>query len=124
LGSVPYTYNLENLASKYHDYQQLIQHWNDVLPGKIYTVEYEQLINKQENVTRELLEHCGLPWNDVCLEFQKNTRTVMTNSSIQVRQPLYTDSIHRWKVYKKYLGPLLDLSNEQSSNVTNTSKKL
>jgi tetratricopeptide (TPR) repeat protein len=112
LGSVPYTYNLTNLASKYRDYRRVIRHWNKVLPGKIYTVEYEQLVNKQAEVTRDLLEHCRLPWNDACLTYQKNTRTVLTSSSIQVRQPLYTDSIDRWKVYEKYLGPLLELTNE------------
>jgi hypothetical protein len=109
---VPYTYNLDNLASKYRDYQKVIRHWNKVLPGKVHTVEYEQLINRQEEVTRDLLECCGLSWDEACLEFQKSTRTVLTNSSVQVRQPLYTDSIDRWKRCEEYLGPLLELTND------------
>ncbi|MBT78061.1 MAG: sulfotransferase [Gammaproteobacteria bacterium] len=109
LNSIPYSYTLENLADKYRDYQRVIRHWEKVLPGRIYTAEYEQLINQQEDVTRDILGHCGLTWNDACLEFQKNARTVLTNSSIQVRQPLYTNSINRWKTREKYLGPLLEL---------------
>ena len=112
LSSVPYSYNLENLADKYCDYQRVIRHWHNVLPGKVHTVEYEKLVTNQEEVTRDLLEHCGLPWSDACLDFQKNTRTVLTNSSIQVRQALYTDSIDRWKRYEKHLGPLLELTND------------
>ena len=73
-------------------------------------MEYEHLISGQTEVTRELLKRCGLPWNDACLEFQSNSRTVATNSSIQVRQPLYTESVDRWKRYEEYLGPLLDLA--------------
>jgi len=111
LSSVPYSYNLHNLADKYRQYRRLIRHWDQVLPGKIHTIEYEQLVDRQEDVTRDLLEHCGLEWDDACLDFQKNTRTVLTNSSIQVRQPLYQTSVDRWKLCKEYLGPLLELTN-------------
>jgi len=112
LGSVPFTYDLDNLASKYRDYRRVIRHWARVLPGKVHTVEYERLIHNQEEVTRNLLEHCGLPWNDACLRFYETTRAVQTNSNVQVRQPLYKDSIDRWKIYKDYLGPLLNLTND------------
>jgi len=112
LSSLPFTYNLEHLASKYRSYQNFIRHWHTVLPGKIHTLEYEQLVNRQKAVTKELLEHCGLPWDDACLNFFRNTRTVQTSSNVQVRQPLYTDSIKRWKNDEEYLGPLLKLSND------------
>jgi tetratricopeptide (TPR) repeat protein len=112
LNSVPFTYNLENLASAYRNYRRVMQHWNTVLPGKIHTVEYEQLVYGQEKVTRDLLARCGLPWNDACLNFHENVRTVQTSSNIQVRQPLYADSIDRWKACDEYLGPLLELDND------------
>jgi len=112
LSSIPFTYSLENLASAYRNYRRVMQHWDAVLPGKIHTVEYEQLVNRQEEVTRDLLAHCGLPWNDACLNFHQNVRTVQTSSNMQVRQPLYADSIDRWRIYKKYLGPLLELTND------------
>ncbi|MDP6675694.1 MAG: sulfotransferase, partial [Gammaproteobacteria bacterium] len=99
-------------AHKYSEYRLMIRHWEKVLPGKIHTVEYENLINKQEDVTRNLLSHCELKWNEACLNFQRNTRTVLTSSSVQVRQPLYTDSIDHWKCHEKHLGPLLKLTND------------
>jgi len=110
--SVPYTYSLENLASRYRDYRRVMRHWGRVLPGRIHTVEYEQLVDRQEQVTRNLLQHCGLDWDDACLEFHSAPRTVQTNSNIQVRQPLYADSIARWKTRERYLGPLLELTND------------
>jgi len=58
-----------------------------------------------------LLAHCELPWNDACMSFHKNERSVHTHSNAQVRQKLYSDSIDRWKVYEDYLGPLLQLTN-------------
>ncbi len=112
LNSVPYSYHLENLATRYRDYRQVMRHWNKVLPGRIHTVNYEQLVGGQEAVTRALLNYCGLPWNDACLEFHRNARSVHTASNTQVRQPLYADAIDRWKKYAAHLGPLLDLTND------------
>jgi len=111
LDSLPYMYDLEHLASRYLDYQRMIAHWNEVLPGKIHTLKYEQLIENQKDVTRNLLEYCGLSWEKACLEFHKNSRTVHTHSNVQVRQKLYSDSVDRWKPYKEYLGPLMKLKN-------------
>ncbi|MGI9342157.1 MAG: tetratricopeptide repeat-containing sulfotransferase family protein [Gammaproteobacteria bacterium] len=112
LGSVPFAYDLDNLASKYRDYRRLIRHWHSVLPGKIHTVEYEQLVSRQEDTTRALLKYCGLSWDDACMDFYRNARPVMTNSNVQVRQPLYGDSIGRWEALAEYLGPLLELDND------------
>lgn len=112
LNSVPFSYSLENLASRYRDYRRLIRHWNSVLPGRIHTVDYERLIGEQEGVTRELLEFCGLPWNEACLDFHRNARVVHTASNMQVRRPLYADAVERWKKYAAHLGPLLDLTND------------
>lgn len=112
LGSLPFAYNLDKLASKYRDYRRLIRHWHSVLPGKIHTVEYEQLVNRQQDTTRALLKYCGLSWDDACMDFYRNARPVMTNSNVQVRQPLYRDSIGRWEALAEYLGPLLELSND------------
>lgn len=112
LSAVPYSYDLDNLAGIYRNYRALIRHWNAVLPGKIYNVAYEDLISDQEQITRQLLEHCGLDWNDACLNFHENQRSVMTNSSVQVRQKLYRDSVRRWTQVAEYLGPLTSLADE------------
>jgi len=112
LGSVPYAYSLENLASRYRDYRSIMRHWQQVLPGRVHTVGYEELVERQEAVTRELLDYCGLRWDDACLRFHESLRPVQTNSNVQVRQPMYRDSVDRWRKFETYLGPLLDLADD------------
>jgi len=64
-------------------------------------------VTDHENQARALLEYCNLPWDDACLNFHKNERNIRTASVTQVRQPLYTSSVERWRKYEKHLGPLL-----------------
>jgi hypothetical protein len=79
------------------------------MPGKLHAVEYETLIESQEQTTRDLLEACGLEWDPACLEFHKTRRPVATISASQVRQPMYRGSIGAWKPYEKMLQPLLEI---------------
>ena len=76
--------------------------------NQIFSLNYEQLINNQKEVTANLLEFCNLDWEDACLEFHKTDRTNKTASSVQVRQPLYTSSVKLWKNYKEQLSPLIN----------------
>jgi len=69
-------------------------------------VDYEDLVAEQEQVSRRLVEFCGLSWDARCLEFHRTERSVQTASIWQVRQPMYATSVDRWKHYEKYLGPL------------------
>lgn len=102
----PFSYNLEDLGHYYLAYHQLMQHWRDVLPGKILDIDYETLVDQQERTSRELLAFCGLTWEDACLEFQNNTAPAATASAAQVRQPVYRSSLQRWKDYAEELAPL------------------
>jgi hypothetical protein len=80
-----------------------------VLPGDAFhEVEYEDLVANTEQEARRLLDYCGLPWEDACLDFHKTERAVRTASVTQVRQPIYRSSVERWRRYEKYLGPLLE----------------
>jgi hypothetical protein len=81
-------------------------HWRDVLPGRFLDVPYEETVGDIEATARRVIAWCGLPWDPRCLDFQKNQRRVATLSIIQVRQPVYTSSVDRWRNYEKYLGPL------------------
>ena len=78
-----------------------------MLPGFIHEIQYEDIVDDQEVQTRGLLAHCGLEWNDACLKFFKTDRPVNTASAVQVRQPIYRDSVQSWKRYEKQLVPLL-----------------
>ena len=65
----PYAYNLKDLAHYHNLYENLMAHWRQVLPGRFYEVSYEQLTSNQEPESRQLIEYCGLDWQDACLDF-------------------------------------------------------
>ncbi len=104
-----YAYDLTDIGVRYRQYERLMQHWRQVLPLEICDVQYEELVANQASESRRLIDYCGLPWDDRCLEYYKNDRPVQTMSSWQVRQPIYTDSIRRWKHYEKHLDELKEM---------------
>jgi hypothetical protein len=98
-----FTYDLDNIFHYYQEYLQLMEHWNGVLPGYIHKVQHEDLLKQPEKIIRELLDFCNLGFEKQCLEFHKTKRLVKTASSEQVRQPLNTKGVGRWKPYQKHL---------------------
>ena len=101
-----FTYGLEEFARYYRQYDAHVRQFESVLPGRIYRVYYEQLIADPEREVRALLAHCGLEFEPQCLRFYENPRAVLTVSSEQVRQPLYTESLEHWRHYERHLEPL------------------
>ena len=84
-----------------------MDHWHRVLPaGTILDVRYEDMVADLEGQTRKLLAHCGLAWDERCLAFYETQRPVHTASATQVRQPIYTSSLARWRAYEEFLAPL------------------
>jgi hypothetical protein len=101
------SYDLHEQGRFYLDYHRLMQHWREVLPaGAFLDIQYEDLVTDNEDQARRLIDFCGLAWVDACLQSHKTKRTVRTASITQVRQPIYTRSMERWRRYEKYLGPL------------------
>lgn len=106
-GNVNYTYDLGELGRFYKRYQRLMEHWRRVLPeGAFIDVRYEDMVADTEAQARRLLDYCGLPWDDACLRFYEAKRLVKTASSRQVREPIYSRSVGRWRDYEPWLGPL------------------
>jgi hypothetical protein len=95
------------LADYYIGYQRLMNHWNRLYPGAIHEVAYESLIGAQEATTRELLEACGLPFDEACLRFETNSAATTTASAVQVRSPVYDSSVSLWRHHESALfaGP-------------------
>ena len=83
-----------------------MDHWDEVLPGKVHKVVYEDMVQNQEQETRKLLNYCNLPFEEQCLKFYETKRAVKTASSEQVRQPIYERSLQLWKHYEEYLDQL------------------
>jgi tetratricopeptide (TPR) repeat protein len=98
------------LVGYYRQYQRLMAHWRTVLPsGRMLEVDYETLTRRPENEIRRIIAFTGLEWNDACLRPQDSKRVVRTPSRWQVRQPIHTDSVDRWRRYESFLGPLAAL---------------
>jgi hypothetical protein len=83
-------------------------HWRTVLGDRLFEVHYADLVDDPETVSRRMIDHCGLEWDDLCLQFDRNKGAVKTASQWQVRQPIYKTSLQRWKHYEHYLSPLIE----------------
>lgn len=101
-----FTYDLQEIGRYYLSYIRLMDHWQKVLPDKVYLVEYEKMISNQEEETKKLLKFCDLSFQENCLKFYENKRAVKTASSEQVRQPIYKRGINYWKNFEESLVDL------------------
>jgi len=110
-----FAHNLRNLGLYYRGYRKLMAHWAEALPVSMLEVGYEDLIADQEGVSRRVIAHCDLEWDDRCLSFHETLRPVHTGSVWQVRQPLYKTAVKRWQHYEAFLGPLRAALEERLS---------
>ena len=101
-----FTYGVEDIARYYRTYLELMDHWDEVLPGRVLRVLHEEVIEDLDGSVRRLLDHCGLAFEPACLEFHKTERSVRTPSSEQVRRPIFRDGLDQWKSYEPWLRPL------------------
>jgi hypothetical protein len=107
-----YSFDLLDTGRYYVMFDRLMAHWKRVMPERILEIEYEAIVDDQEQTTRRLLEFCGLSWNEACLRFDQNEAPVSTASAVQVRQPLYRSALQRWKRYERQLAGLRSLLEE------------
>jgi tetratricopeptide (TPR) repeat protein len=101
-----FTYGLEEVGHYYRDYVRLMDHWDAMLPGKILRVRYEEVVADLDTQVRRLLEFCGLPFEEACLNFHETERAVRTASSEQVRQPIFKSGVDQWENFSPWLDPL------------------
>ena len=102
-----FTYGLQEIGHYYRGYVDLMNHWHDVLPeGRILKVQHEDVLDDTEGQVRRMLEYCGLPFEQACLDFHKTDRAVRTASSEQVRQPINRSGMEQWRPYEAHLEPL------------------
>jgi tetratricopeptide (TPR) repeat protein len=101
-----FAYGLEDIGHYYRTYVELMDHWDRVLPGRVLRVDHDDVLADLEGSVRRILDCCGLPFEEACLEFHKTERRVHTASSEQVRRPINRDGVDQWKPYSEWLGPL------------------
>ncbi|OYU37077.1 tetratricopeptide repeat-containing sulfotransferase family protein [Novosphingobium sp. PASSN1] len=108
-----FTYGIEDIARYYKTYVELMDHWDAVLPGRVLRVQHEDVVDDLEGSVRRILDYCGLPFEDACIEFHKTKRSVRTPSSEQVRQPIFRDGLDQWKKFEPWLAPLREALGPQ-----------
>ena len=101
-----FTYGLSEVGRYYRDYVDLMQHWDQVLPGRVLRVQYEEVVHDLESQVRRILEHCELPFEQACVDFHATERAVRTASSEQVRQPIFRGGLDQWENFEPFLSPL------------------
>ena len=101
-----FTYGIEDIARYYRTYIELMDHWEAVLPGRVLRIQHEDVVDNLESNVRRILDYCGLPFEDNCLEFHKTKRSVRTASSEQVRRPIFRDGLDQWRHFEPWLAPL------------------
>lgn len=106
-----FSYNLEDIGRYYQAYLKLMAHWDQVLPDFVLTVNHEDVVDDLEKQVRRILDFCGLPFEQSCIDFHKTKRTIKTPSSEQVRQPIYKSATEQWRYFEPYLGPLKKVLN-------------
>ncbi|HEX6259287.1 MAG TPA: sulfotransferase [Woeseiaceae bacterium] len=104
-----FTYDLIDIGEYFLEYERMMNHWHSVLPGKVITVQYEELVGDFDTQVQRLLAHCELPFEETCLRFYETERPVRTASSEQVRQPIHSRSIGFWKNYEDKLAELREV---------------
>jgi len=105
----PFSYDLVEIGEYYLQYQRLMDHWQEVLPGKVLDVHYEDVVADLEGQVSRILEYCKLDWEASCLRFHETNRSVKTASSEQVRQPIYSSSVNDWRHYESHLCTLIEV---------------
>jgi hypothetical protein len=110
--AVTWAHDLVALGKMYKVYLKLMSHWKSLLGDAILDVQYEELVTAPEDGVRRLLDYCGLPYDPRCMEFHKTERVAHTASSIQIKSPIYSSSVGRWKNYRQHLQPLIDILGE------------
>ena len=118
-----FTYNLGEIGRYYRDYVELMAHWDEVLPGRVLRVNYEDVVTDVETQVHRLLEYCDLPFEASCVEYHRTERAVRTASSEQVRQPIYTGAVEQWRHFEPWLGPLVKALGPELGGHANSPEK-
>ncbi|MFC4348064.1 sulfotransferase [Kordiimonas lipolytica] len=102
-----YTVQQEFIAHAIKQCEAYMAHWRRVAPGRILTVQYEELVQNPEEVTREIADFCGVEWTPACLSPEKLDVPTFTLSEQQVREPINAKGLGRWKDYEEFLQPMI-----------------
>lgn len=116
-GAYPYSYDLDELANYFVAYSQLMSHWEDVMPGVILKIRYEDLVTNSKSTIEDLLEHCNLSFEESCLNFYSDAEQATTASAVRLRHELRANSIGHWRNYSNQLQPVAEILRQGGVDV-------
>mmetsp|Transcript_8728 Transcript_8728/g.26119 ORF Transcript_8728/g.26119 Transcript_8728/m.26119 type:complete len:542 (-) Transcript_8728:206-1831(-) len=119
-GTLDYTSEFASLADLYHGYRDVMEHWDNVLPGRVTHIRYEDMVSDMDNVARKIIDAAGLDWDDGVLKFHEKKQAVNTLSTTQVRKGVYKHHLEAWKKYEEPLQPLVKLLGRRAKFHTKT----
>lgn len=105
--AIPWAFDQADIGYNIYQMERLWLHWRHVLPIRMLDVHYKDLVADLEGQARRMLDFLDLPWDPACLAFHQSKRQVVTASVWQVRRPIYTSSVGRWRNYRAHLGPMI-----------------
>mgnify|MGYP001795400100 CR=1 FL=1 len=108
-----FSYSLEDCGDYYRRYHQIMAHWDAALPDRVLRVQHEDVLVDLKAQVERLLQYCGLPFEEACLDFHRTKRAVKTPSSEQVRQPITEAGTKVWKRFEPHLDPLKDALGQE-----------
>jgi tetratricopeptide (TPR) repeat protein len=111
-GNLDYTSDFESLAQIYRNYRDIMDHWDEQLPGRVIHIRYEDIVHDMTGISKSLISLTGLDWDDSIFSFYATKYVTNTHSATQVKRPIYTDSIHSWRRYESHLEPLKTILGE------------
>src|SRR5205085_2259070 len=103
-----FSYSLDHIGRYYRDYVSMLERVDQMLPGRVHRVIYEELVDDPRATVSALLNSLGLPFDEACLNFHENPRSVRTPSSEQVRRPINREGVAHWQKFDRWIGPLKD----------------
>ena len=109
----PFSYDIGEIAQYYMAYRALMAHWERLFPGRIFDIQYEELVRSPREQSEAMLRFCGLEWENSCLQFHTSSYPSATASASQVRRPLYQSSLSSWRNYESEFSPLKNLLLQQ-----------
>ena len=107
-----YAFDLRTIGVFYRQYRRIMHFWTAVMGISTLAVRYEELVSDPEAVSRRMIRFVGLDWDERCLRFHETNRSVVTSSFQQVREPIYKESVGRWKKYEFYIQPLIEMVDD------------
>ncbi len=106
LSALSWAHDLEGIFKYLECSSKAYHYWKNEHPESIYEIDYDLLVTDQVGESKKLLEFCQLPWSEQCLNFHKEKNIVSkTASASQIRSPIHSDSINKFKQYELFFDP-------------------